>query len=76
MCSEPYSTTPRFYDTIAIGYRLIESYQPTRERLSIDLLEMNLIERYAVEAGVRWHVFLKVKGVANIFIYIYKEIDR
>ena len=65
------------WSTIAIGYRLIESYQPTGERLSIDLLEMNLIERYAVEAGVGGgHVFLKGRGVANIFIYMYKEIDR
>ena len=59
------------WSTIAIGYRLIESYQPTRKRLSIDLLEINLIERYAVV-----HVFLKGKGVANICIYMYKEIDR
>ena len=37
---------------------------------------MNLIERYAVEARVWGHVFLKGSGVANIFIYMYKEIDR
>ena len=44
-------------NTIAIVYRLIESYQPTGQRLSINLLEMNLIERYAVDAGVGWGMF-------------------
>ena len=53
---------PSGWSTISIGYRLIESYQLAGERLSINLLEIYLIERNAVEAGVGGHVFLKGRG--------------
>ena len=35
---------------------------------------MNIIEKYAVEAGVEGHVFSEAEGGENIYIYIYKEI--
>ena len=38
-------------------YSLIESFQPKWKRLSIDLLEINIIERYAEDAGVEGNVF-------------------
>ena len=31
---------------------------------------MKLIEIYAMEAGVEGHVFLKERGVDNIYVYI------
>ena len=37
---------------------------------------MNLIERYAMEAGVEGYLFLKGMGVENIYIYMYKEISK
>ena len=40
------------WSTIALGYRRIESDQPKWEKVSIDLVEINMIDRYASEAGV------------------------
>ena len=52
--------------TISIGYRLIESYQPTGKRLSIEFVRKTC--RGGCSGG---HIFLKGRGVANIFIYMY-----
>ena len=37
---------------------------------------MDIIERYAVEAGVEGHFFSKGRWVEKIYLYIYEEIDR
>ena len=53
------------WSTIALGYRRIESDQPKWEKVSIDLVEINMIDRYASEAGV----FSRGEREDNIYVY-------